>query len=93
MHTILLSHIRPRMPRCWPLGLRPRRLWCTSLLPRKPGLGLTVTTMGDDVTIAASWRADALRRSTVDEFLARWSSAMSEPLDVHHTHAPAVVAS
>jgi NRPS condensation-like uncharacterized protein len=26
-HTILLSNIRPRMPRCWPAALRPRRLW------------------------------------------------------------------
>ena len=86
-HTILLSHIRPRMPHCWPTALRPRRLWCTSLLPRKPGLGLTVTTMGDAVTIAASWRADALRRASVEDFLSRWTAAMDRPLG-HRAASP-----
>jgi hypothetical protein len=32
--------------------------------------------MGDAVTIAASWRADALRRTTVEDFLSRWTAAM-----------------
>jgi hypothetical protein len=71
-YTMLLSHIRPRPARPWPEALAPRLLWCTSLLPRSPGLGLTVTTIADRVSVAVSWRTDALRRATVEAVVDRW---------------------
>lgn len=67
--SIMLAHIRPPERRCWPLALQPRRLWCTSTLPRKPGLGLTFTTVGDRVFVAASCQASLLRRATLERLL------------------------
>lgn len=55
MYSMLLSHIRPPGQLCWPEALSPVRLWCTSTLPRKPGLGFTVTTVGEQVTLATCW--------------------------------------
>jgi NRPS condensation-like uncharacterized protein len=77
-HTLMLTHLRPSPTLCWPSELAPRRLWCTSLLPRKPAIGLTITSVGDVVTIAASWRAADLRRPTVEAFLARWLAILAE---------------
>jgi hypothetical protein len=77
-HTLLLTHLRPRAETWWPTALAPRRLWCTSLLPRKPAIGLTVTALGGVVTAAASWRPADLRRATVEAFLARWLAFLTE---------------
>lgn len=49
------SPLSMRSPLCWPGELRPLRLWCASTLPRKPGLGITVTTVGEAVTLTACW--------------------------------------
>jgi len=67
--TLTFAHIRPPARRCWPARLRPRRLWCTNTVPRKPGVGLTFTTLGDRVTFAATCQASVLRRSTVEGLL------------------------
>jgi hypothetical protein len=77
-HTLMLTHLRPPASTCWPTALQPRRLWCTSLLPRKPAIGLTVTSVDDVVTAVASWHAAALRRRTVDDFLHRWLGFLAE---------------
>jgi hypothetical protein len=77
-HTLLLTHLRPRSTTWWPTALAPRRLWCTSLLPRKPAIGLTVTAVGGVVTAAASWRPADLRRATVEGFLDRWLAFLTE---------------
>jgi hypothetical protein len=69
--SILVSHIRPPGALCWPEALQPRSLWCASTLPRKPGLGLTVTTVGDHVTIAACWPRPLVREETIDALLAQ----------------------
>jgi hypothetical protein len=66
-YSFLLAHLRPRG--CWPLALQPRRLWCASTLPRKPALGLTFTTVGNQVCVAATCQAALLRRETVEQFL------------------------
>ena len=73
--SLLLAHIRPREGRCWPLALCPRRLWCASTLPRKPGLGLTFTTVGDRVHVAATCQAGVLRRARTGDRAARRESA------------------
>lgn len=67
--SLMLAHIRPPARRCWPLALWPRRLWCASTLPRKPGLGLTFTNVGDRVFVAATCQAAVLRRTTVERFV------------------------
>lgn len=67
--TLMLAHIRPREHRCWPLALQPRRLWCASTLPRRPGLGLTFTSIGDRVYVAATCQATLLQRATLERFL------------------------
>ena len=55
MYSFLLSHIRPHDAICWPDAKAPQRLFCASTLPRKPGLGITVTTVGEHVTLALCW--------------------------------------
>ena len=80
-HTLLLTHLRPAHATCWPTDLEPRRLWCTSVLPRKPALGLTVTSAGDVVTIAASWHGTELHRDTVERWLAHWLRFLDEDDD------------
>lgn len=67
--SLMLSHIRPREQRCWPVALRPRQLWCASTLPRKPGIGLTFTSVGDRVCVAATCQASVLRRTTLGRLL------------------------
>lgn len=67
--SLMLSHIRPQEQRCWPVALRPRQLWCASTLPRKPGLGLTFTSVGDRVCVAAACQASLLRRATLERLL------------------------
>lgn len=69
--SILVSHIRPPGGLCWPEALQPRGLWCASTLPRKPGLGLTITTVGDHVSIAACWPRPLVREETIDALLAQ----------------------
>lgn len=70
-YTFLLSHIRPPEQQCWPEALGPKALWCASTLPRKPGLGLTVTTVGEEVTIAACYPKPLVDPKTVDALLKR----------------------
>lgn len=67
-HSLLLSMLRPDGT-CWPAAMRPRRMWCCSLLPRKPAVGITVTASHDVVTLAATWRADIVDRDTARRFL------------------------
>jgi hypothetical protein len=66
-YSLMLAHLRPRQ--CWPLAIEPRRLWCASTMPRKPGLGLTFTTVDDRVCVAATCQAAVLRRETIEQFL------------------------
>jgi hypothetical protein len=63
---------------CWPEALQPRALWCASTLPRKPGLGLTITTVGDNVTIAACWPVPLVREETIDALLAELGRALGD---------------
>jgi hypothetical protein len=76
--SILVSHIRPPGELCWPEALQPRALWCASTLPRKPGLGLTITTVGDNVTIAACWPVPLVREETIDALLAELGRALGD---------------
>lgn len=68
--SLLVSHIRPPGALCWPRSLSPRGLWCASTLPRKPGLGVTVTTVGDVVSLAVCWPRPLMREATIDALVA-----------------------
>ena len=80
--SILVSHIRPPGALCWPEALSPRALWCASTLPRKPGLGLTITTVGDNVTIAACWPRPLVREETIDALLSELRHALGDDAPV-----------
>lgn len=67
--SLMLAPIRIPARHCWPVVLQPRRLWCASTLPRRPGLGLTFTNVGDRVYVAATCQASVLRRVTLERFL------------------------
>lgn len=76
MYSMLLSHIRPPGTLCWPQALDPVRLWCASSLPRKPGLGITVTTTGEHVTLATVWPSPMSTVPAVDDFVNRLLEAL-----------------
>jgi hypothetical protein len=86
-YTFMMSQLPLADGRGWPAPLHPRRLWCTSLLPRRPGLGLTVCTVSSHATVAASWPASALRRPTVAALLDRMHEALRAELARDAGHA------
>ncbi len=69
LYSLLVSHIRAADGLCWHPELRPVRLWCASTLPRKPGLGITVTSNADHATLAACWPTPLARAETVRALL------------------------
>jgi hypothetical protein len=77
-YTLLVSHIRPPGKLCWPVALSPQSLWCASTLPRKPGVGLTITTVGEHVTIAACWPKPLVREETIDALLSHMQRDLGE---------------
>lgn len=78
--SLLVSHIRPPGALCWPPALLPRSLWCASTLPRKPGLGLTVTTVGDAVSVAVCWPRPLVREETIDALVAQLRVELGDAL-------------
>lgn len=78
--SLLVSHIRPPGALCWPPALLPRSLWCASTLPRKPGLGLTVTTVGDAVSVAVCWPRPLVREETIDALVAQLRRELGDEL-------------
>ncbi|GMU58264.1 MAG: hypothetical protein AMXMBFR34_00270 [Myxococcaceae bacterium] len=77
-YSLLLSHIRPPGAWCWPDALGPVRLWCASTLPRKPGLGVTVTTVGESVTLTACWPLPLSSEDAVRGFLGALLARLDE---------------